>query len=133
MTQLSNIFTVKIGFDCYGEEKLTGISESRIILNLHYYNEAGLETCRINEILNYKKIIISEKANLDKVNMNLYKDLVIFIDEIDEKNLNTSLGIQQLVKYISHYLKKPKYLKFIEKIDDGLQVLEKKIDPMILI
>ena len=131
LEKLSGKFNVKIGFDCYGEEKFIGISESKIILNLHYYKEAGLETCRINEILNYKKVIISEKSNSDKINMELYKDLVIFIDEIDEKNLNK--GLEQLIKYISYYLKKNNYTKFINTLDENLEILEKKIDSMILI
>jgi hypothetical protein len=126
---LSKQFNVKIGFETYGDEKLKLLSESKIILNLHYYKEAGLETCRLNEILNYKKIIISEKSNLDKDNMILYKDLVVFVDEIDDKFENT----EQLVKHINFYLKKSNYIKFTEKFDYNLDVLEKKIEQSIVI
>lgn len=129
LNKLDKFFKIKISFGCYGDEKLLLISNSKIILNLHYYDESGLETCRLNEILNYKKIIISENSNLDKENMELYKHLVIFVDEINEDLEN----INQLIKCISHYLKKSNYVKFVESMEDNIDELEKKINKMIVV
>lgn len=120
---------LKIGFECYNIEKINFIVKSKIILNLHYYKEAGLETCRINEILNYNKLIISEKSELDTNNMELYDNLVIFVDEIDCEMKN----IKNLIKTIKFYLIKSNYINFMDGFSTKLIDLEKKIQDKIIL
>ena len=48
---------------------------SKILINVHFYNKGLLETCRFNEALSCKKIIISLKSeSYDEYNYNLYKN-----------------------------------------------------------
>jgi hypothetical protein len=80
-------YKIKIINDLYGEEMYKEIINSKIILNIHYYKNAILETCRINEVLSCNRIVISELPDkIDIDNYNLYKDIenVIFVNNIDE-------------------------------------------------
>lgn len=106
LNELGKYFKLKEGFKCYGEMKNILIKKSKIILNLHFYEDSSLESCRINEILNYNKLIISENSLKDEANTELYNDYVIFVDEID-KNMS---NINQMIKKIKYYLKKENYL-----------------------
>ena len=126
LDEISKVFgsRLKIGYGCYGEKKLSYISRSKIILNLHYYEKAGLETCRINEIFNLNKIIVSEKSPLDKLNMELYKDIVVFVDEIDNQlsNINLLIGI------LKQYLNNTTYVAKIESNKKWMKKLELDIN-----
>lgn len=126
LDELSKVFGsgLKIGYGYYGEKKLSHIARSKIILNLHYYEKTGLETCRINEILNMNKIIVSEKSPLDKLNMGLYKDIVVFVDEIDNhlSNINLLIGV------LKQYLNKSTYTTKIELNKKRIKKLELNIN-----
>lgn len=129
LEELTKVFGsgLKIGYGCYGEKKLSYIARSKIILNLHYYEKAGLETCRINEILNMNKIIVSEKSPTDKLNMGLYKDVVIFVDEIDNQLSNINL----LIVILKQYLNKSTYTEKIELNKKRIKKLELDISKII--
>ena len=126
LLELSKQFNVKIGFGCYGDEKKDNILKSKIILNLHYYMDSGLETCRINEILNFNKIIISEKSPSDIKNMDLYKDIVIFVDEIKD-DIDNLVNLNIIIEKIKYYLNEQNYLNKINFNKDHIKILEKKI------
>jgi hypothetical protein len=49
------------------------ILKSKIILNIHNFDYCALETCRINEILRFDKLVISERTcQEDWYNIHLY-------------------------------------------------------------
>ena len=78
-------YSIKIIHNIYGLELLHEINDSKIVLNIHFYKNALLETNRLNEILSCNKIIISEKPDIsDDYNYQLYKNNVIFIDNMNE-------------------------------------------------
>ena len=78
-------YSIKIINNIYGIDLLNEINNSKIILNIHFYKNALLETSRLNEILSFNKLVISEKPDIhDDYNYNIYKDIVIFIDSIEE-------------------------------------------------
>lgn len=84
---LSPKYNIKIVNNLYGESLISEINNSKIVLNIHFYKGAILETCRINEILacNNNVIVISEKpAIIDIENQKMYEDKVIFINSIKE-------------------------------------------------
>lgn len=84
LNKLSEIFNIKIGFRIYGKARDDIIIKSKIIINLHYYDDCALESCRLNEILQYNKIIISEKpSESDWYNQSLYNNIVDFVDIIN--------------------------------------------------
>ncbi len=112
LNELKKHFNVKIGYGIFDEKKINYIIKSKIILNLHFYKEAGLETCRFNEILNFNKIIISElPAKQDWYNVKLYKKSVIFIDEIKDDLSNINLLYEQLDKYLNNINEYNKQIK----------------------
>jgi hypothetical protein len=80
-------YQIKIINGLYGEKLYQEIINSKIVLNIHFYKGAILETCRINEILSCGRIVISELPNkIDINNYNLYKDIenVIFVKDMFE-------------------------------------------------
>jgi hypothetical protein len=105
MELLSKKYNVKIGFDLIGDLRDISITQSKIVLNLHYYNNASLETCRLNEILKFNKLIISEIPFEDEKNKELYKNLVVFSDIIKDDLTN----IDELYKLIDYYLDDKNY------------------------
>lgn len=83
--RLSPNYKIKIINDLFGEKLFNEIMNSKIILNIHFYKDAILETYRINEVLSCGKIVISEYPNkIDIVNYHSYKDKVIFIENMDD-------------------------------------------------
>lgn len=82
-------YYIKIISNSYGEKLFNEIMQSKIIINIHFYENAILETYRINEVLSCKKIVISEKPNEDDFdNYNLYKDKVLFVENIQQMYYN---------------------------------------------
>jgi len=78
-------YSIKVINNIYGNRLLYEILNSRIVLNIHFYKGAILETCRINEILSCQRCVISEFPNIiDFRNYKLYKDSVIFSKDIDD-------------------------------------------------
>ena len=78
-------YFIKILKNKYGKDLFAEILNSKIILNIHFYKDAILETYRINEVLSCGRIVISEKPNMiDIENYNLYKDKITFIDNIND-------------------------------------------------
>lgn len=94
----------------FGEELYKLIALSRIILNLHVCEDAILEIARLNEILPFNKLIISElPCKEDNVNKEFYQDKVIFCDVVKRKLGN----IDNLTKLIDYYLKPENYENYI--------------------
>ena len=83
--KLSNKYKIKIVNNKFGKELIHEILNSKIVLNIHFYENAILETCRINEVLSCDKIVISEKPNMiDIENYKIYQEKIIFINNMDE-------------------------------------------------
>jgi hypothetical protein len=88
-------YPVKIVNNVYGHELYKHILESKIVLNIHFYEGAILETCRINECLSCEKLIISEPPTIiDIKNYEYYQDKIVFFNSIKE-----------LFEKIDYYLK----------------------------
>ena len=83
--KLAPKYYIKIVKDKFGSDLFNEILNSKIILNIHFYENAILETYRLNEALSCGKIIISEKPNqIDDYNYQLYNEKkVIFINNMD--------------------------------------------------
>jgi hypothetical protein len=92
----------------FGDKLYNLIMKSKIILNIHYYKNAVLETARINDVLIFNKVIISEKS-CDNDVMELYNN-IIFCEEItdDLKNIN------KLCDLIDYYILDNNYLLNLE-------------------
>lgn len=93
---LNNFFTVKYVENVYGEKLENLISESKICLNLYYYENNVLETVRLHELLNHNSIIISEyPCEQDLKNSKNYYNVVNFIEPIksDLSNINNLITL----------------------------------------
>jgi len=123
MCEYDNKIKIKIAFGVFGVELQDLIRRSRIVLNLHYYNEPTLETTRLNEVLMHNKLVISEKSIQDDwYNMELYKDCVVFVEPIHDSLIN----IQQLYDEIGYRLDPEIYQNKIRNIESAIPVLQQR-------
>jgi len=105
-------YKVEIGFN-----DSENIVNSKIIVNLNLYEDSSFNTHKINKLLNYNNIIISEKpCKSDMYSIEIYKDTIIFIDDIN-----------QLEETIQYYLNTDNYTKRINYLKDTKLLLNKKI------
>jgi len=125
LTTLGQKYKVKIAFGVLGDLRENLIQKSKIILNLHYYKNASLETCRINEILKYNKIVLSEfPSKEDWFNIQLYDKVVCYFEEIKDDLSN----IQNLFQLIDFYLKDNNYNQKLNQIQPEKALLAQKIN-----
>ncbi|MGE6167769.1 GT99 family glycosyltransferase N-terminal domain-containing protein [Aeromonas media] len=76
VTELKKHFSVKIINDLFGDALYAEMSKAKVIVNIHYYEGALLETTRIYECLSQNKIIISEESS----DMDEYSTLLPLVD-----------------------------------------------------
>ena len=123
LDKLAEIYNIRIGFGISGNEKDNIIARSKIILNLHFYNDCALEACRLNEILQFNKVIISEKpCESDWYNQSIYEDSVDFIDIINDDLSNINI----LVEKIRYYLDENNYQVRIDHIRENKIILHQR-------
>lgn len=106
-------YNIHIITDKFGEDLLNEISKGKIILNLHYYKTAVLETARLNESLQFENIIISEVPDIDDPNYMVYKHGVHFINEINDDLSNFS----QLIDTIDECLNLDTDINYNKRIE----------------
>ena len=122
LTALQQKYNLHIGF-AFGEERDTLIKSARIIVNLHYYPNASVETARFNEVLRYNKLIISESSgDTDTYNRNLYADFADFVDVIKDDLSNISALYKRIDTYL---LDESMYNNTINYIKDNKHRLQK--------
>ena len=96
---LKRHFKVDVVSEVYGPELYKKIMNAKIIVNIHYYEDALLETTRIYECLSLGKLIVSERGSNQSENQGL-ENLVEFVDVGD---------VEQLVSTISKLLNRTDY------------------------
>lgn len=72
LNEAKKYFNVDVVSNLYGKEMLNKIKKARIVLNLHYYENALLETTRIYECLSLGAHVVSESSD----DINEYPELV---------------------------------------------------------
>lgn len=108
---------LKIGYGISGKERDNCIKSSKIVINLHYYETAALETARFNEVLQYNKLVISETSlhENDYYNRNIYKEFVEFVDVVEQdigglcRLIDMYLNNDELYHKKINYIKENKY------------------------
>jgi hypothetical protein len=103
LNYLKTKFNIKILHETFGEELHNNLYKSKIVLNLHFYNNAVLETARLNETLRYNNIIISELPDNDDPSVEDYGDQVCFIDEIKSDLSNIFVLDDLLTYHLEHF------------------------------
>jgi hypothetical protein len=123
LDKLKKKYKVNACINVYGENAYEIIKKSKIILNIHFYKEATLESARFNEVLQFNRLIVSERSiQEDQYNMDLYKDIVVFVDTIKEDHSN----INQLYEAFDKWLYNDAYIKKIEDNSENLKTLQEK-------
>ena len=87
----------------YGNSITNIIKKSKIVLNLHYFDNSTLEVARLSEIIPYNTHIISESTN-EKSLLEKF-DFIYFIDEIEitsDKNGNIVFTMSKLLQIKNH-------------------------------
>jgi len=119
------------------------IFNSKIIVNIHYYESMIQEQVRIFELLINNKIVVSEKSRINYFNNMIYEfndvdDMISIIDNILSNNLWKSCNISELFK-IKSYNNKIKigaaYNTFygLELIEESINSIRKTVDYIVLV
>lgn len=82
ISALKNHFNITIASEVFGEEMVNLVRRAKIVVNIHYYEQALLETTRIFEALSLGAIVVSERSYDHKENASL-SNLVTFTPEGD--------------------------------------------------
>lgn len=92
---ISKKFKLKIINDSYKDELYQELSKAKIVVNIHYYENALLETTRLYESLSLNRLVISEDAQDSKY----YPDLLECVEIVPKDD------IEAMVEKIEFYLK----------------------------
>ena len=117
LSKLSKKFKVKVINNLFGQELYEEIKKARIVLNIHYYDNALLESTRIFEALSLGKIVISEKS-VDIQEYESLKNIVEFVNEDCYEELECK--IMEWIRYSE--------IEFHKKLFDKLEALRKQFD-----
>jgi|GEM_PF-906031 len=79
LEKLQEKFKVKVVCGLYGEELYRELPRARIVVNIHYYENALLETTRLYECLAQGAIVVSERGS----DQEYYAELENYIDFVD--------------------------------------------------
>lgn len=79
LKKLQENFNVKVISEVFGDELHQLLKKAKVIVNIHYYEGALLETTRIYECLSLNKIVVSESATDQNEHASL-ESLVDFVD-----------------------------------------------------
>ena len=66
-----------LGYTCFGSVRDEAIAKSKIILNIHFYNNPVLEQHRINHLLASGALVVSERSEYPEVD-KIYENVVYF-------------------------------------------------------
>lgn len=95
LEELSNEFRVKVLSEVFGDELYRELSKAKVVVNLHYYENAMLETTRLYEVLSLgASVIVSERSSDPKEEERL-EGIVDFVD---------AGSIEQLKSRIAYWL-----------------------------
>ena len=85
LAELEKQFNIRIVTEVFGDEVLFLIQRAKIVVNIHYYENALLETTRISEALSLGAVIVSEKS-VDMDTCEEFEEAVIFasVGDVDE-------------------------------------------------
>ncbi|ABM05142.1 Methyltransferase type 11 [Psychromonas ingrahamii 37] len=110
--ELSRNFNVKVIRDLFGEELYSEIAKAKVVVNIHYYENALLETTRIYESLSLNKLVISETSSDIEQHQDI-KQCVDFVD-IDD--------IEAMIARISYWIGDTENIK--DKVTENISYLQ---------
>ena len=100
LKELGQSLNIKIANKIFGTDMHDMIKRSKVILNIHYYDDAILESTRIAECLCLGKTVVSEKS-VDQTDYDYLDDVVTFVDCGNIEKLKDSLTKKVLIENFS--------------------------------
>jgi len=97
LKKLKHHFNIKILSEVFGEELYSELSRARVVVNIHYYENAMLETTRLYETLSLGKSVIVSERSVDSMEDERLEGIVDFVpvDDFD-------LMIDKISYWLSH-------------------------------
>jgi hypothetical protein len=90
--ELEKICRVKVVSNLFGRDMLQELCKAKIVVNIHYYPGALLESTRLWECLSLGRLVVSERGS----DMPMHEDLESLIDFVDEGDF---VGMADRVRY----------------------------------
>lgn len=109
---ISKKFKTKIVKNLFADDLYVEIKKAKVIINIHYYDNALLETTRLYECLSLNKLIISERS----ADLSTYEDIEKTVDFVDVGD------IEQMCNRISYWLEDDERRKI--KIKNNINYLQ---------
>ena len=109
---MQNKYNVYIVTNLFDKTLEKCIKQSKIILNLHYFDNPCLETLRLNQALPFNKPIISEGVTLS--NASVYDKYVSFIPYLHKDLSNINILLDKIESVINT---KPNYKPLIRNLN----------------
>jgi GR25 family glycosyltransferase involved in LPS biosynthesis len=81
-------YSVKVINNLFGEDLAYELSKAKVVVNIHFYENALLETTRIYECLSNNKIIVSEKSS----DFNEHNALIEIVDFVEIDDIEAMLS-----------------------------------------
>lgn len=90
---VSEKYRVKVINNLFGEELYTEISKAKVCLNIHYYEDASLESTRIFEALSIGVPVVTETSDdVCDYDFSLYGDSIAFAEVGDAEQIVSLIG-----------------------------------------
>lgn len=80
LSEISKICNLRVISDKFGNELIDEIKKAYIVLNIHYKENAILETCRLSEVLSYGSNRVISENSIDKKLDSMYGDFVDLVE-----------------------------------------------------
>ena len=108
---------VKTVCNAWGDERDVLVDRSNIVLNIHYYNHARLETTRLVYLLSRGAFIISEHSE-DPALDRMFNDQVVWVDHPSQFSSTINHYINRPEDIIDYVYNRPRMDKY--KLTDGM-------------
>ena len=118
--KLGNKYKIKFINTIFGLNLFKFIQACKIVINIHYYENALLEAYRISEVQSCRKLVISFLPNKEDVdNFHYYKNSIVYVNSIDNMIGSIIYYLENNNKY-EEKIKNIQFIKNTEFIEDLL-------------
>lgn len=87
ISELSKHFKVKVVSEVFAEDLYKELAKAKVIVNIHYYEGALLETTRLFECLSLNKLVVSETSS----DSDRYPELKYCVDLVEIDNISAMI------------------------------------------
>lgn len=115
LSELKKHFRVKVCSEVFGEELYEEIKRAKVVVNIHYYEDALLETTRLYETLSLNTCVVVSERSKDTTEEERLENIVDFfgIDDIDDM-------VKRVEYWVTHEQERN------EKIRENKRILEER-------